>query len=203
MKPRKKEQTEQLNEAERNKLESEYKELCHDWRLRDKYVLDKLPAAGILFGLLGVAVAYIPSTLWWIKLSLLSIGSLYAMVLSISVAKDTYYRDGTTALLKRLFLGLNIHSSFQTLKSIQAESYPEDGLDLQELQFPRKISIRQDKSTIKLWGPTVLKDWLRNWLLVRATFRWILAFYLVSFSIFVTLFILILVNHICKLNLPI
>jgi len=182
-----------LNKVERSKLESEYKELCQDWRWRDKYVLDKLPSAGILFTILGVAVFYIPSTLWWVKLCLLSIGSLYSIVLSISVAKDTHYRDGTEKLLIRLSTRLGINSSLQTLKSLDFD----DGLNFEELQCPRKISIQRDKSSLRV------PKRLRNWLLNRGAFRWILAFYLVSLSIFLTLFILILVNYTCGLNLPI
>lgn len=185
---------EELTEETKSKLEREYPELCQDWRWRDKYVLDKLPTAGILFTLLGIAIYYIPPTLWWLKLCLLTLGSLYAIVLSISVAKDTYYRDGTEKLLRRLIAQLGIHSS---LRALYLMSRINDGLYLRELRFPRKISIQRDKSSIRL------PQRLRNWLLDRKTFRWILAFYLVSFSIFLTLFILILVNRICGLNLPI
>lgn len=185
------------NKVERSNLESEYKELCQDWRWRDKYVLDKLAAAGILFGLLGVAIGIIPPTAWAVKLFLLSIGALFSIILSISVAKDTYYRDGTEKLVRRLSARLGINSSLQTLKSLDLKSYFNDGLNFRELQFLRKISIQRNRSSLIIPSP------LRNWLLNRATFRWILAFYLVSFSIFLTLFTLILVNHTCGLNLPI
>lgn len=182
-----------LNKVERSKLESEYKELCQDWRWRDKYVLDKLAAAGILFGLIGVAMGIIPPTAWVAKLFLLSIGALFSIILSISVAKDTHYRDGTEKLLIRLSTRLGINSSLQTLKSLDFD----DGLNFEELQCPRKISIQRDKSSLRV------PKRLRNWLLNRGAFRWILAFYLVSLSIFLTLFILILVNYTCGLNLPI
>ncbi len=186
---------EKLNEVEKRKLESEYRELCRDWWERDKNVLARLPAAGILFTLLGVAVYYIPSTLWWLKLCPLSIGSLYSLVLNISVAKDIYYRDGTEKLLRRLSARLGIDSSLQSLKSLKGF---DDGLDLHELQFPRKIRIQPDKFSL-----SPLPQWLTKRLVARRTFRWILAFYLVSFSIFLTLIILILVNHRWGINLPI
>ncbi len=189
---------EKLNEIERSTLEGEYRELCHDWWQRDKNVLDKLPAAGILFGLLGVAVAYISPTLWLIKLALLSIGSLYSMVLSISIAKDIYLRDGTEKLLRRLSDRLGLNNLLQSLKSDS-----DNGLNLQELQFPRKIRIQRDKSTLKLWGPTALQVRLKNWLLNQVTFRWILAFYLLSFSFFGTLIVLILIKQKFGCNLPI
>ncbi|MDI6814695.1 MAG: hypothetical protein QMC90_01215 [Dehalococcoidales bacterium] len=183
-----------LNKVEKSLLESEYRECCEDWRWRDKYVLDKLSAAGILFMLLGVALGTVPPERPLIKLCLLLIGSLFGLILSISVAKDTYYRDGTEKLLRRLSARLGIDSSLQTLKSLEGF---DDGLNFQELQFPRKISIQRDKSSL------LLPERLRNWLLGQATFRWILAFYLGSLLIFAILFILILVNWIWGLNLPI
>lgn len=180
--------------AEEAKLEIEHSECCQDWRWRDKYVLDKLSAAGILFMLLGVALGTMPPESHLIKLFLLLIGGLFCIILSISVAKDTYYRDGSAALLKRLSAQLGISSSLQTLNSLEGF---DDGLNFQELQFPRKISIERDKSSLLI--PKRLRDWLLN----QGTFRWILAFYLISFAIFAALFIVILVNWICGLNLPI
>ena len=187
-----------LTEPERIKLENEYRACCEDWRLRDKYVLDKLSVAGILFMLLGVALGTIDSPV--IKLCLLFIGGLFAFVLSISVAKDTYYRDGTEQLLRRLSAQLNINNSLQTLESLEGF---DDGLNFQELQFPRKVSIQRDKYSVGFPNWLSWLSWLTKKLLNRGTFRWILAFYLVSFSIFIILFILILVNWICRLNLPI
>jgi len=188
--------TEEVNqrEAEEAKLEAEYRECCQDWRWRDKYVLDKLGAAGILFMLLGVALGTIPPESYILKLGLLLIGALFSFILSISVAKDTYYRDGTEKLLRRLSTQLNINNSLQTLESLQGF---DDGLNFQELKFPRKISIQRDKSSLKL--PKRLRDWLLN----RGTFRWILGFYLLALIIFVSLFILILVSKIWGLCLPI
>lgn len=180
-----------LTKAERAKLELEYRELCEDWRWRDKYVLDKLGVAGILFGLLGVALGTIPSTAWVIKLCLVLIGALFSFILSISIAKDTYYRDGTEKLLRRLSAQLGIRSSLRALVSLE---------DVEDLEFTRKIEIKRDKYSLRL--PKWFK-WLQNPLLNRKTFRWILAFYLTAFLIFISLFILILVNWIGGLNLPI
>lgn len=182
------------SEAEEARLESEYRECCQDWRWRDKYVLDKLGAAGILFGLVGVALGTIPPTAWVVKIGLLIIGAFFSFILSISVIKDTYYRDGTEKLLRRLSARLGINNSLQALKSLEGF---DDGLNFQELQFPRKISIQRDKSSL------MIPKRLRDWLLDRGTFRWILGFYLVSFSVFVALIILILVNRIWGLNLPV
>jgi len=178
--------------AEEAKLEIEYSQCCQDWRWRDKYVLDKLGAAGILFGLLGVALGTLPPGTHLIKLCLLLIGAFFAFILSISVAKDTYYRDGTEKLLRRLAVRLGISSSLQSLKD-----FDDVFLNSEKLQFPRKIKMKPEKSSLRIPG------WLRDWLLNRGTFRWILAFYLVSLVIFVSLFVLILVNWIWQVNLPI
>ena len=183
-----------LNEVERSKLESEYRECCEDWRRRDKYVLDKLFAAGIVFMSLGVALGATPPDRSLIRLVVLFVGNLFWLVLVISTVKDMYYRDGTEKLLRRLSAQLSINSSLQALESLKSF---DDGLDFQGLRFPRKISIQRDKSSI------LLPKRVRNWLLDQATFRWILAFYLGSLSIFVILFMLILVNYIWGLNLPI
>jgi len=195
-----------LTKTERAKLELEYRELCEDWRWRDKYVLDKLSAAGILFGLIGVALGALPSTAWVIKLCLAFIGALFSFILSISVAKDTYYRDGTEELLRRLSIKLGISGSLQNLESLKVFL---DDRDRPFSEFPRKIKIKEEESSLKIPGwlrdclPEQLTFWLRDCLLKQSTFKWILAFYLVSLVIFAGLFVLILVNSICKLNLPI
>ena len=155
----------ELDDKERAKLELEYKECSQDWRLRDKYVLDKLSAAGILFMLLGVALGTIPPTAWGVKIGLLVIGALFSFILSISVAKDTYFPDGSEKLLGRLSAQLGIYSSLQILKSLEGF---DDGLNFEELQFPRKIRIQRDKYSIPL--PNWL-NWWGNWLLDRGTFR--------------------------------
>lgn len=179
-----------LDDTERAKLELEYRECCQDWRWRDKYVLDKLGAAGILFMLLGVALGLIEEA-WVVKLGLLLIGAFFSFILSISVAKDTYYRDGTEKLLRRLSARLGISGSLKTLESLE---------EFEDLQFTRKIKIQRDKYSLRL--PSWLK-WLQNPLLNQKTFQWILIFYLVSLFIFVILFVLILVSLIWRLNPPI
>ncbi len=179
-------------ETKEAKLIIEYGQLCEDWRSRDRYVLDKLGAAGILFGLLGVALGTIPSTAWVIKLGLVLIGALFSFILSISIAKDTYYRDGTEKLLKCLSAQLGISGYLKSEESLK---------DVEGLEFTRKIAIKSDKYLLRL--PKGLK-WLQNPLLKRSTFTWILVFYLVSFFIFAILFIMILVDSLASgLSLPI
>ena len=152
-----------LSEAEKARLRDEYRECCEDWRWRDKYVLDKLSAAGILFMLLGVALGTIPRESYIIRLCLLAIGAAFSLILSISVAKDIYYRDGSEKLLRRLSAQLDIGSSLEILKSLKGF---DDGLNFQGLQFPRKISIQREKSSL------LLPERLRDWLLDRSTLRW-------------------------------
>lgn len=183
-------------------LENEYRELCNDWWQRDKAVLEKLSAASILFGLLGLAVASIPPDRPLIKVVLLFAGALFSVVLCISVAKDTLYRDGTQALLTRLAAKLHITNSLKDLAFLTDADHPvgfDDGLDFQELQFPRKVKIW----SYKPFSPRVFPGWLVNWIQKQSTFKWILAFYMVAVGIFVILLILVLVNWICCLNLPI
>ncbi len=182
-----------LTKSERAKLELEYRELCEDWRWRDKYVLDKLAAAGVLFGLLGFAISNIPENNHLIKLCLLFIGGLFSIILSISVIKDTYYRDGTEKLLRRLSAQLGINSSLQSLKSLKGF---KDGLNFKKLQFSRKISINPNKSSLKI------PPWLRNCLLKQPTFGWILVFYLGSLLIFIILIGLLVFDWIAGSPLP-
>lgn len=180
----------ELDDTERAKLELEYRECIQDWRWRDKYVLDKLPAAGILFGLLGVALGMIPAGEYIIKLCLLIIGAFFAFILSISVVKDTYYRDGSEKLLRSLSARLGINSSLQTLESLE---------DFEDLQFTRKIKIQRDKYSLRL--PNWLK-WLENPLLNRGTFTWIFLFYFTALVIFLILIVLIVIDCIWELSLP-
>ena len=185
------------DEVEERRLEIEYQELCNDWRLRDKYVLDKLGVTSILFGLLGLAVGNIPPERPLIKLFLLFAGALFSFILCVSVSKDILFRDGTEALLKRLAFRLGITKSLRDLKVLQSPDFDDD-IDFQKLQVGRRVRISAKKSTLK-----VFPGWLNNWISKQATFRWILGFYMISFGVFVILFILILVNWIFCLNLPI
>jgi len=184
--------------SENAKLASEYKECCEDWRLRDRYVLDKLSAAGILFALVGVASGTIPEGSHLIRLFLLGIGGLFSLILTISITKDIYYRDGTERLMRRLCVRLGVASALQRLGELPVF----DGLDTyinspQDSQFPRKVGMDRDRSLPELPRP------LRNWLLNRHTFRWILAFYLGSFFVFATLFVLVVINWVYGRDLPI
>ena len=183
-------------EVRERRLENEYSELCNDWWQRDKSVLDKLSAASILFGLLGWAVATVPPDRLLIKVVLLVAGAIFSLVLCISVAKDTLYRDGTEALLKRLAAKLHITDSLKGLADPSAGS--DDGLDFGKLQFPRKVRIPPDESSLKAFPL-----WLGKWFQKQPTFKWILVFFMVAFLIFVILLILVLVNWGCGLNLPI
>jgi len=186
-------------EVEEKRLKSEYKELCNDWWQRDRNVLDKLRGAGILFGLLGLAIGNIPPERILIQIFLLIAGAIFSMILCISMSKDILYRDGTEALLIRLAARLGITESLKGLKSFKDGKHPngfDDGLKFEELKFSRKVKILPEKSS--------LPKWLSSWIEKRQTFRWLLFFYMISFGIFVLLLILISVNRLlpCS-NLPI
>ncbi|MFO8101531.1 MAG: hypothetical protein R6U37_05105 [Dehalococcoidia bacterium] len=166
----------------------EYELLYEDWCLRDKYVLDKLGASGVLFGLVGIALGTVGEELWAVKLCLLFIGAYFSLVISISVAKDTYYRDGTEKLLRFLSRELGIRD---TLEEMQVRGDFPETLKSADLGFPRKIKMDTDGSS------------LRNWLVNRATFRWILGFYLFTFLVFAGLFVTILGEQIWDWEFPI
>lgn len=181
---------------DQKELEIEYKELCEDWRCRDKYVLDKLGTAGILFALLGLAVGQIPDENPFLKLLLLFLGGLLSLVLAISVAKDTYYRDGTQEFVKSIARRLKITDSLGSLEDtpILEKQYP--------LEMPRKISIDVDEYVqLPRKSPKLLKG-LHKWLLHRNTFAWILWFYVALMLFFLGLFIAILIEWKFEWNLP-
>lgn len=167
-----------LKIKDRKLLEIEYKELCQDWRTRDKYVLDKLGAAGILFALLGLAIATIPEQKYLIRWLLALMGTFFSLTLSVSVFKDIYYRNNTEKMLKHLSKHLGITKSLQNLK-----------YDDLTFEFGRKIHTKElkDTSLNSLKIPNFLKNFLRN----RATFNWIFYFYLISFIIFLILLVAI------------
>ncbi len=185
-------------ETEEAKLLIEYQQLCDDWRSRDRYVLDKLGAAGILFGLLGVALGTIPPGNWLIKCALVFLGAFFSFILSVSVAKDTYYRDGTERLLRHLSNQLGISTHLQNARS-QNVKYLQD---IKDLEFLRKIetgleSYKKEKQLLPKW-----LMWLQNPLLKPATFKWILTFYVVSCFIFIIVLILIVFDYFLRWSLP-
>lgn len=186
----------ELSDEERHLLELEYREVCQDWRQRDKYVLDKLSTSGLLFGLIGIAFGTIGEGHEIIELCILLIGIFFSFMLAISVAKDTYYRDASEKLGGSLALRLGIPDYLQKIEPLVSKLYVDKKGDKSTLNFPRKISIKRDESSIMVWGR------LRDTLLDRTTFNWILAFYLGSCLIFINLLILLLMDWRCGLDLP-
>lgn len=166
-------------------LESEYIELCKDWRSRDKYVLDKLTTTGILFALLGLALATVPEDKYPIKLLIVSIGTLFSFTLCVSIFKDVYYRDGTEKLLRVLCEYLCIKGTMENLKS-QVNFQGDVG-------FPRKIRMYSRDAPETLGISPCLKGFFKN----RTTFNWIFYFYFGCFWFFLvlTLFILFTWAH--------
>ncbi|MGD2248826.1 MAG: hypothetical protein PVF58_10515 [Candidatus Methanofastidiosia archaeon] len=80
-----------MNQEEMLKLE--YKELCKDWRMRDKNVLDKLNASYIFFALTGLAIVYTSEENYLARLLLALMGfillwflaSLYTRIFTIGM----------------------------------------------------------------------------------------------------------------------
>ena len=116
-------------------LNLEFTELCKDWRMRDKHVLDKLKGSYIFFTLIGLAIATTSGENYFARLLLALMGFYLALVFTISVFKDIYYRDGTENLLIHLFNCLKMRSGsenvFHNLGYIIGSN----------LEFPRKINV--------------------------------------------------------------
>jgi len=183
---------ERCKNPDKEKLEIEYKELCQDWRSRDKHVLDKLSATGILFALLGLAMATVPKCEYPVRLLLGFIGTFFSLILSISIFKDIYYREGTEKLLiclsKHLCIEKSLHNlNYQKCLKLERQQYFKN-----DLKFPRKIKIdleevfksgkitKSEEPLGSLAFPKCLKIILSN----RTTFNWIFYFYFASFFIF-------------------
>lgn len=178
----------EMTDNERKLLIMEYEQLCQDYRQHDKYVLDKLSAAGILFALLGVAIAQIHDL--WTKIILLFLGGLFGFICTVSVAKDTYFRDGYGKIITGISKRLGI---WDEMKKLNAEGYFTDSLKPEEvdkeLLLLRHIHIDPKKSSIKL------PDWLRSFLVNQKTFRWILVFYIAATISFWGILIAIIIGH--------
>ena len=165
-------------------LKIEYRELCQDWRMRDKYVLDKLGVASILFALLGLAMAAIPDGKDVIRFLLASLGALYSFILCISIFKDIYYRDSTRKLIECLYEFLCIKNSLQ---NIHCEVVFEEGL-----RFPRKIKVKDLGETSYSRFPKPIRNILGSIFKDRDTLKWVFGFYFIVFIVFLSYAIYIL-----------
>lgn len=145
------------------RLECEYIELCKDWRSRDKYVLDKLSATGILFVLLGLAMATVPQDDYLTRFILGFMGTLFSFILCLSIYKDIYYRDGTEKLIKCLSEWLGVRYSLHIIGC--SNGYEN------KLKFTRKV--RKEEG-----------HWLGKIFRGLPTFWSFLFFYVVLFLIF-------------------
>ncbi len=176
-------------QSEKSVLEAEYGEACQDWRQRDKYVLDKLGTAALLYGIIGIAFGSFDDDKGLIiKLLLLVAGLFFSLILTISVAKDTYYQVGSEKLIRYLALKLGIADELNKSDNLKSILYIDKKGKQATLDFPRKIYVKRDDPAIKIWKP------LRNFLLNRTTFNWILLFYIISFLVFLTFIVILLVN---------
>ncbi|MBU7047408.1 MAG: hypothetical protein HXS54_13325 [Theionarchaea archaeon] len=137
--------------------------------MRDKYVLDKLGIAGILFALLGLSLIGISEGQYLIRLILALMGVLFTLAISISVFKDIYYRDGTERLLTCL-------SEYMGIKCVLEEVGFHN-----ELRFLRKINVDLGDTSLESLpvGPE-LKKRLKE----RNTFKCIFGFYIACLVVF-------------------
>jgi hypothetical protein len=185
----------ELNDNDRALLIMEYQQLCQDWRQRDKNLLDKLVAAGILFALLGVVVSQ--SQFAWVQLILLAFGGFFSFTCTVSTINDIKYRDGTEQLIRGIARRLNINEQFSQLgelkvfDKIQKPNYEkiQKPNDEPDFSFLRKVPL----DTQHLILPIPI--WLKNWLTGRHTFNYVLWFYLISTLSFLVIFLIILFSY--------
>jgi hypothetical protein len=180
-----------LSEEERRLLENEYVRLCDDWRWRDKYVLDKLTGAGILFTLFSLAIGIVQPEYSFLKPFCFFSGSLFSTIFGISVAKDMLYRDGTESAIIKIAKTIGIDRSFRKLENLSPEN---DGIEFTRIQSTRKILTVFEKSYLHNFGL------LGKWLYTRSTFKWILSFFVFFSGSFFILFILSILNIVFKLH---
>ena len=188
-----------FDENEKRLLEYEYRELNADWRMRDGYVLTKLGGAGIIFSLLGLAVANLGPDQWGIKVILAAAGAFYSMILCISVAKDVHFRDSTGALLKHITRRLDIIGSIK--KDLGADEPVTKAME--KLDITRKLSIALEHTSLKKACAFPPYKWMIMIIDKQTTFLWILSFYVFSFLAFLSLFIMIFVDRFSGIHLPI
>ena len=84
-------------------LQEEYKQLCADWRMRDDYIQTKFIRSVFVYSLLGAAVGWLfepGQDHWPFLIGVLALGIGYTVIMLVSVAKDTYYRNGTAEAIE-------------------------------------------------------------------------------------------------------
>jgi hypothetical protein len=175
-------------------LIEEFKEVSCDWRLRDKYVEDKFIHSVFLFtmiaALIGIAIRFFAdSSIGEIGVvdSIVSFGMpagfvvfgvlfFFALVMLISLVKDTYYRDGSERLSRLILSALEAELDFNAisvLRAVAADPGPTDAIFGDEFgPFTRKIKAPPE-SKAKTGIPLPVESFLSR----RRTFRWITAFY--------------------------
>jgi len=136
-------------------IRTEYEQLCEAWRLRDRYVMEKINYLFLLTGITAGSAWIVSSErysytdLIGIRALIFFIGSMMSFVLNVSIARDIYYRDGTEELIKKL------------LRQVR-KAFPKDQIGklydraLTEEVFPQKIAMD-----------------IKNWLEERVQPTWI------------------------------
>ena len=169
-------------------LMEEYKEVNADWRLRDKYVEDKFIQSVFVFTLISAllaaaitAIAHSVSAREVLPVALpvgfvlFGVLFFFALVMLISLVKDTYYRDGSERMSRLLLNALQAELECDCISVFRKEAEdPRDPRPVPERSGPfiRKIKAPSD-GMARLGMP----HWLERSLSRRMTFRWITAYY--------------------------
>jgi len=186
-----------LTQANRDRtldlLVDEYKEVNADWRLRDKYVEDKFIQSVFVFTLISALLAAAITTAAEsealqkalpvalpVGFVLFGVLFFFALVMLISLVKDTYYRDGSERMSRLLLNALQLELGCYCISGFRKEAedsrvpYP---VPERSGPFIRKIKAPSDGKA-KLGMP----HWLEKRLSHCHTFRWITAYFtLVTF----------------------
>jgi hypothetical protein len=174
-------------------LLEEYKEVNADWRLRDKYVEDKFMQSVFVFTLISALLAAVATAFahfnglrdmlplaFPIGFVLFGVLFFFAVVMLISLVKDTYYRDGSERMSRLLLNALQVELDCDCISVFRKEAEdPKDPYPVPEKSGPfvRKIKAPSDGKA-KLGMP----HWMERSFSRRRTFKWITAYYtLVTF----------------------
>ena len=170
-------------------LLEEYRQCCKDWRLRDKYVEDKFIQSVFFFTFVAALAAATATALDHLRnlfsgllpliaFVLFAVLFLFALVMLISLVKDTYYRDGSARMIERLLHQLEFElGDSQPITDLLAE-LGENHLIVPYKpwrvgrSFTRKITATAEEvSSLGIGKP------LQQCLSGRPTFKWITFYY--------------------------
>lgn len=174
-----------LTPDERETLEKEYEQLCHDWRLRDQYVLMKLIPSSVVFG--SAVIGYSQTQNFpLLKVILLFFCTLLLFVIIVSVIKDIYFNWGTQKVAEAVSARLNIK---QTLSALNIDlNLRQNQRQTENFKFSRKAHL-SIAAFVNEQFPGITRPFIRILAGIGA-FKLIISFYLILFT--ASLFLLIL-----------